>query len=120
MEIHVDALLLLLEALLGLLHVVVDRVVGDVRLALGPVVELGRGDERPLERLLVHLEVLPVDVGLVDAERDERLDELLEQRIVDRLAVPVPLDDFEDRRRELGLAVAEEVVAPGDERELAR
>ena len=115
MQVHVDALLLLLEALLGLLHVVVDRVVGDVGLGLGPVVQLGRGDERPLERLLVHLEILPVDVGLVDAEGDERLDELLEQRIVDRLAVAVPLNDLEDRRRELGLAVPEEVVAPGDE-----
>lgn len=69
-EVQVDAVLLVAEARLGLLHVLGDAVGREVLLRLGRVERLGRGEERHLERRAVHLEILPVRVGLVEPERD--------------------------------------------------
>lgn len=62
MQEHVDSLFFLLETLLGLAHVVIDRIVRDEGLGLELVVELGRGDERTFEGVLVDVKVLAVDV----------------------------------------------------------
>lgn len=70
MEVHVDPVLLLAQPRLGLLHVLGDRVVADVLLALGLVEDFRRGEERLLERLAVDLEVLSVRVGLVETKGD--------------------------------------------------
>ena len=69
-QVQVDAVLLVLQARLGLFHVLGHAVAGEELLRLGLVVRLGRLDERRLERRPVHFEVLPVRVGFVQAERD--------------------------------------------------
>jgi hypothetical protein len=90
-QVEVDAVLLLLQAVLGLLHVVGHRVVGNKRGRLLRVVLARRLDEVLLEAVGVDVEVLALDVRVVDTEGDwmsatqvsakltVALDDLLEQ-----------------------------------------
>lgn len=119
MQVHVDTVLLLLQARNGFLHVVRDAVGGNVRLALLPVVLLRLRDEGLLERVLVHVEVGPVGVALVEAQGDKALDALLDEVRVDALAVPLALNEAQHRVGALLLAlqVHKEDVLPLDQRE---
>ncbi len=118
-EVELDSVLLLLETGLCLLHVVGGGVLRHKGVGFGDVVRLGGLEERLLELLAVDVEVLAVGIGLVEAERDERVDDLFDERGFDDLAVALLFDLLEQGVYEttLLLDVAEHVLLPLDERE---
>lgn len=79
MQVHVDAILFLLQPRDRLLHVVRHRVLGDVGLAFCLVVSLGLDEEGFLKRLLVDVEVGALRVGLVESEGDKGFDGFLDE-----------------------------------------
>lgn len=70
MEVLLDPLLLLAQPVLGLAEVLADGMTRDKRLALCLVERPGRLEEGRLKVRLVEIQVLPVRVVGVEAERD--------------------------------------------------
>lgn len=142
MKVKVHAVLLLAQPRLRLLHVLRDAVLGEILFALGLVVRFGGREEGLLECVAVDFEVLTVRVGFVETESDcerrrgqweegeererrdgqrtERVDNLLDEIRLNRLAVTLLLDKLQHRMSKLalGLDVVVEVVLPRDEGEL--
>ena len=91
-EVALDAVLLLAEALLGLLEVVGDGVLREEGVGLGLVVLFRVGEEGGLEVVAVDVKADFGDVGLVETEGDEGVDDLFDEALVDDFAVTVLFD----------------------------
>ena len=91
-EITVHTVLFLPETLFSFLQVVRDAALCKKRLRFLLIVLFGCLKERGLQVLLVNIEGGFVDVGFVQAKRDEGIDNFLDKTLIDGLAIPLALD----------------------------
>lgn len=91
-EISLDTIFLLAQTLFRLLQVVGDAVLGKELVGLFAVVFLSHVKERYLKVLLVNFVGHLVNITLVKTERNERINDFLDQTLIDCVAISLPLD----------------------------
>ena len=112
--------LLLLQPSLRFLHVLGDWVLAKELSRFPHVESLCILEELILETFFVHAEVLAPGGGviLVEAKLHVAVLDAGDQPLVDRLPLPLPLDESEHGIGDLLVEVSEQVVTPGDEGQL--
>lgn len=115
MQIQAHAGLLLVKASLRLLHVLYHAVLGHELAGFILVVNSGRSNEWFLEVYSVNLQCRLGVIILVQAERHKRIDDVLDLRLLDGLAVSLLFDQIQHSLHDLLMDLHEEVVFPFDE-----
>ena len=120
-QIPLHAILFLFQAFFGLLEIIRHGIFGDKRLGLVLIIHLRATKERNFEMFLVIVERSLVQVAFVDTKGDERVHDLLDQTLIDCLAVSLAFDQTQDRASELcllSLDMEKEICTPLDKGEL--
>ena len=122
-SVHVafDTVLFLAQTLVGFLHVVGNTVLREEGLRLLTVVLLGGIQEGCFEVLLVDLIRDLVDIAFIQTEGHERIDNFLDQPLVNSVTISLSLDQAQDSSREflvLSLNMQKEIGLPLHQSEL--